>query len=393
MKLSTAFYYLGMIFPISLVQIPVVGEIFPLLIILLSTLLVLSNPKISPLAIYIFSAVLVVAYYVSIILSPSVSWIFVFQQCLLLCSYLFIYSCSHVRSNSFYLQKFGRGFLKVTPIVTLFALASFVFEWAIRDISGFGAYLGHPVVHGFLGEPKQFAGFMIAALVLEYFRSNSFSIYRVKVTHVLYVTALILTFSVSGILNGFILLLTILFLKSRLAFTVIIGLVTLALGDTLLTFVATAGNDNLLFVKLLAPLLYLPLDGIVITFFLDTPIYLLFGLGFDAINTLPSLVSRNSDLAETYSSLLIFVELFEGKTAHYSPSTLLIKILSIFGGFGLGIFLALQIRFSRASDIKDRSKRALCGILPLVILVSYPIAMILIVTSNAFSFSSIREKK
>ena len=181
MKLSTAFYYLGMIFPISLVQIPVVGEIFPLLIILLSTLLVLSNPKISPLAIYIFSAVLVVAYYVSIILSPSVSWIFVFQQCLLLCSYLFIYSCSHVRSNSFYLQKFGRGFLKVTPIVTLFALASFVFEWAIRDISGFGAYLGHPVVHGFLGEPKQFAGFMIAALVLEYFRSNSFSIYRVKV--------------------------------------------------------------------------------------------------------------------------------------------------------------------------------------------------------------------
>ena len=393
MKLSTAFYYLGMVFPLSLVPIPVVGEIFPFLIILLSILLVLSNPKISPLAIYVFSVMLMVAYFSSIILASSVSWLFIFQQWLLLSSYLFLFCCSHVRKNGFYLQKFGSGFLKVIPIITLFALCSFFFELGIGDISGFGAYLGHPVVHGFVAEPKQFAGFMIAALILEFFRSNSFSFYRIKVIHLLCVPALCLTFSVSGILNGIILLLIIIFLKSRWVFKIIIGLVTVALVGMLLIFVSAVVKNNLLLAKLTAPLLYLPMDGIVINFFLETPTYLFFGLGFDAINIIPSLASQSSNVVEIYSSLLLFEDLFKGQTAHFSASVLLIKILSTFGVLGLGIFVALQIRFSRVSCIGDRSKRTLYGFLPLIILVSYPVAMILIVIANAYSFSSIGEKK
>ena len=393
MKLSTAFYYLGMIFPLSLVQIPIIGEIFPLLIILLSTLLVLNNTKISLLAIYVFSVMLVAAYFSSMILAPSVSGIFIFQQFLLLSSYLFLFSCSHVRENGFYLQKFGNGFLKAMPIITLFALCSFFFELGIGDISGFGAYLGHPVVHGFLGEPKQFAGFMIAALALEFFRSNSFSIYRINVIHLLFITALCLTFSVSGILNGIILLLIITFLKSSWTFKIIVALVTVVLGWMLISSVVADENSNLLLTKLSAPLLYLPMDGIVINFFVETPTYLFFGLGFDAINIIPSLSSRSGNVFEIYSRLMLFENLFEGQTAHFSSSILLIKILSTFGVLGLGIFVALQIRFSWVSCIGDRSKRTLYGFLPFVILVSYPIAMLLIVIANAYSFNSIGEKR
>lgn len=393
MKLSTAFYYLGMIFPLSLVQIPIIGEIFPLLIILLSTLLVLNNPKISPLAIYVLSALLVAAYFSSIILARSVSWIFIFQQFLLLSSYLFLFSCSHIRENSFYLQKFGNGFLKVMPIITLFALFTFFFELGIADISGFGAYLGHPVAHGFLGEPKQFAGFIIAALALEFFRSNSFSNYRINLIHILLITVLFLTFSVSGILNGIILLFIIILLKSSWTFKCIVGLVSVLLGGELISSVAAVSNSNLLLTKLAAPLLYLPMDGIVLNFFLEKPTYLFFGLGFDAINIIPSLASQSGNIFEIYSSIMLFENLFKGQTAHFSPSILIIKVLSTFGVLGLVIFVALQIRFSWVSCIEDRLKRVLYAFLPFVIFVSYPIAMLLIVIANAYSFSSIGEKR
>lgn len=386
MTLKKSFYYLGILSPFSLVQIPMIGELFPILIVLLAGLLLLSNPKVSPLAIYLFSAMPVVSFFVSVLLTSDNSWTYVFQQYLLLSCFLFIFTCSHREGNRFYFQQFGYGFLVISPIISSFGLLIFLFELLITDISEFGSYLGHPVVHGFLGEPKQFAALMIAALTLEFFLSTKFSIYQVKLKHLLYVITLILTFSVSGILNGVIILVVVIFLKSSFRSKIFIGSLVIASSAYIIQFAASQEPSNLLLVKIAAPLLFLPLDGLPVTFLSETPNYVPFGLGFDALRTIPSLALHNNTFTETYSRLEVFQELFDGDMVHFSPSIFQIKMLVTFGAWGLALLITFQMRFALLSCIEDRSKKILYAILPMIILISYPVTMLLLIVANSFSF-------